>query len=165
MPVSAWDVLEGLEEEEVFPGLSPSVPWPQSDLTWPSLSLLGWQLQPSGHSLGGGNTQLVVLLYPHLEQRCELLSVYFMMDPFSRFTATFERIQRDSRCSREPPPAPQHKLLWWEIPVRHPPPTLWRRGSQDCSELLKTCGKVTRNSLCYKLSEISREVVTDLQDL
>ena len=53
------------------------------------------------------------------------------MDPFSRFTATFERIQRDSCCSREPPPAPQHKLLWWEIPVRHPPPALWRRGSQE----------------------------------
>ena len=61
----------------MFPGLSPSVPWPQSDLTWPSLSL-GWQLQLSGHSLGGGNTQLVVLLYPHLEQRCELLNVYFL---------------------------------------------------------------------------------------
>ena len=53
------------------------------------------------------------------------------MDPFSRFTATFKRIQRDSRRSREPPPAPQHKLLWWEIPVRHPPPARWRRGSQE----------------------------------
>ena len=63
--------LKVLRRKKCFPGLSPFVPWPQSDLTWPSLSLLGWQLQLSGHSLflWGGNTQLTVLPYPYLEQR------------------------------------------------------------------------------------------------
>lgn len=47
-----------------------------------------------------------------------LFFFFFMTDPLSSITATFERIRWDSRRSREPTPVPQHQLLWWEIPVR-----------------------------------------------
>lgn len=85
---------------------------------------------------------------PHLKQRLSISMFlsFLVMGPLFRIPATFERIQRDSCCSREPAPAPQHKLLWWEISVR--PPLVDEEELGRCSEILKTCWEVARNNLC-----------------
>lgn len=41
-----------------------------------------------------------------------------VIDPLSRIAAAFQGIQWDHCSTGEPAPAPQHKLLWRQVPVR-----------------------------------------------
>lgn len=59
----------------------------------------------------------VLCLVASSPTRAEFLNISVLSCDWSRLTAPLERSQRDCYSSRDSAPAPQYKLLWWQISV------------------------------------------------
>lgn len=62
----------------------------------------------------------VLCLVASSPTRAEFLNISVLSCDWSRLTAPLERSQRDCYSSRDSAPAPQYKLLWWQISVSTP---------------------------------------------
>lgn len=120
--ISIWDVLECLEKRHCLPSLSSNHVISDDNLyplyQWLQLPTCPVPSQWVTPKIQREFSAWWVALKQGLSFSA-LLS-FLVIGPFSRITTTFKRIQWDCSSSRDPAPAPQYKLLWWQIPVSTP---------------------------------------------